>query len=69
MEESKLTKKDYNKIPNHFCKTCLSLKVVVMEKSNIEYCGDCGNTDISKVSNYTWEELYKEKYGKYFLST
>ena len=41
---------NYNKIPVHFCKTCLSLKVLKLESSNVDYCGKCGNTEISTSS-------------------
>lgn len=60
---------NFNKTPVHFCKTCLSLKIVVLESSNVDYCGKCGNTEISKSSHEAWEEKYKERYGKYFIDT
>lgn len=58
---------NYNKIPVHFCKTCLSLKILKLESSNVDYCGKCGNTEISTSSLEVWEDLYKTKNGKYYI--
>lgn len=59
----------YNKIPVHYCKTCLSLKVLSLEKSNVDFCGTCGNTEISTASIQAWEEKYKEQYGRSYINT
>lgn len=61
-------KSKYEKIPVHYCTTCLSLKIIVLENSTVDYCGDCGNSEISKAKNETWEELWKNKHGKYFIN-
>lgn len=60
---------NYDKIPVHYCKTCLSLKIISLEGSNVEYCGKCGNTEVSKTVIRTWEIIYKEKYGKYYINS
>lgn len=60
---------NYDTIPVYYCKTCLSLKIISLESSNVEYCGHCGNTEVSKTSIGSWEEIYKNKYGKYYIDS
>lgn len=54
---------DYNSIPVAYCKNCLSLKIVILE-DNIDYCDECGSTNIDSTDIESWEEIYKKKYGK-----
>lgn len=69
-----ITKKDdYNNVPVHYCKTCLSLAVKEvkitgnsMERS-MSYCSSCSNTDMGTAHIDEWSSLYKAKYGKDFL--
>lgn len=72
-----ITKKDIsNNEPIHYCKTCLSIviKTVEFEKGEngenreVDYCLDCGNTDIESAHISEWEDLYEEKYGERFLT-
>lgn len=76
-------KQDYNNVPIHYCKTCLSiaLKTVKFEPKNsnlgnglsdelsreITFCIPCGNTEIESTHITEWEDFYKEKYGHKFL--
>lgn len=30
---------------------------------DLEYCGDCGSTNIEQTDISTWEEMYKQRYG------
>lgn len=51
-----------------YCKSCLSLRVkTVAVNSGLDYCDECGSTDIGETSIEEWERLYKERYGFYFL--
>ena len=52
-----------------YCPHCLSLAIRVMyrEDPSLDYCEDCGATDTAQTSIENWEEMYKEKYGMYFL--
>ena len=59
---------NYNKIPVHYCKTCLSLNIKPLDGGSLDYCLDCGNAEISKASIFTWEELYKQKHGRYYIT-
>lgn len=62
------TKDRYNRIPVFYCKNCLSLKIRDVEHiESSEYCDNCGSTDIEQANIKDWEELYKNKYGHYFL--
>jgi len=77
MTNNNIEKPDYNKIPVRVCKQCLSLKIKCDEAiepcdeyksdSEMEYCGDCGNVDITIMLFSKWEKQYEEKYWTKFL--
>lgn len=55
---------DYNAEPVFYCTRCLSLKV--MNESHLpdlEYCGDCGSTNIETTDIKTWELMFEQRYG------
>jgi hypothetical protein len=67
---------DYNNVPVHYCKSCLSLKIkdvdirenaVAVRDTTVSYCGECGWTDLDSAHIEEWKVLYKEKYGKDFI--
>ena len=53
-----------------YCPHCLSLAIRVMyrEDESLDYCDECGNTDIEKTDFSTWEKMYEDKYGQKFLN-
>lgn len=54
----------YNDEPVYFCKHCLSLKIMnESQLPDLDYCGDCGSTNIDTTDISTWEEMYKQRYG------
>jgi hypothetical protein len=55
-----LNKEDYNNIPVAYCKHCLSLKIMAVD-GNLDYCDDCGCTDIGFVHINDWELLKNSK--------
>lgn len=60
---------EYNDIPVHYCKGCLSLKIkTVVEGLNLDYCDECGCTDTEQAHIEEWEKLYRERYGFDFLT-
>ena len=65
-------KVDYNSVPVYYCRHCLSLKVKSMDEEHdtefLDYCDDCGSTDIGQVNIHDWEDMYRKKYGKDFLT-
>ena len=66
----KYPKEEYNNIPVHYCKECLSLKVMgVVGMEEACYCDDCGCTDIEQTSIEEWEQLYKKKHGFIYLNS
>lgn len=67
MENNKINKEDYDAIPVTYCKQCLSLKILLVD-GTIDYCDDCGSTDIATTDIHTWEKMYKEKYGKSYIN-
>lgn len=63
MEDSSI-QNDYNNEPVFYCKHCLSLKIMnESQLPDLEYCGDCGSTNIEQTDISTWEEMYKQRYG------
>lgn len=56
----------YNDIPVYYCKKCLSLKIKGV--GDLDYCGNCGSTDIDQAHIKYWDNLFVEKYGKHFIN-
>lgn len=69
MEEEKV---DYNREPVFYCRHCLSLRIKSMDEEHdtefLDYCDDCGSTDIGQANIHDWEDMYRKKYGKNFLT-
>lgn len=64
-----MTKEDYNEEPVFFCRSCLSLRVkTVAMDSDLDYCDECGSTDICQSHIDEWERLHKERYGFNFIN-
>jgi ribosomal protein L37AE/L43A len=63
--ERHTTVEEFNEDPVYYCTKCMSLKIKSLN-SDIDYCDDCGSTDIETTDIYTWEKMYKERYGKEF---
>ena len=63
---------DYNAIPVFYCKHCLSLNIKTVDESidaeYLDFCANCGSTEIEKTDIHTWEKMYEQKYGKNFLT-
>lgn len=58
----------YNEEPVFYCKHCLSLKIINETMlPDLEYCGDCGSTQIDTTDIHTWENMYEQRYGFKFL--
>ena len=58
---------DYNDDPVFYCEHCLSLAIKSI--GDVDYCDECGGTDIKTTNIHTWEKEYKEKYGVEYLKT
>lgn len=65
MEEQINKKEQYNSIPVHYCKNCLSLKIIAGD--GYDYCDECGGTSIETCSIEEWEKLYEDNYGYNYL--
>ena len=59
----KYSKEEYNKEPVYYCSRCLSLNIIILSE-NVDYCDNCGCTDIQEASLDNWKALYKLRYGK-----
>lgn len=58
----------YNEVPVHYCKKCLSLNIKTVPGMNdLDYCDECGATDIDKTDIETWRTKYKNKFGFDYL--
>lgn len=55
----------YNAIPVVYCSDCLSIKISTID--GIDYCEDCGSTNMKEANIFDWEKMYKAKYLNTFL--
>lgn len=55
----------YNDEPVEYCPHCLSL--AIREEDGIKYCDKCGNTEIKETDIFTWENLYQQRYGTFYI--
>lgn len=63
------SKEQYNNEPVFYCTDCLSLKIrTVAEGSDLDFCDECGATNIAQTSIEEWEKMYKERYGFDYLT-
>lgn len=65
LEKDTTAQEDYNLEPVYYCTHCLSLKVLSLDPY-VDYCDDCGSTDIESTDIFTWRRMYKERFGKDF---
>lgn len=60
---------DYSNEPVFYCKSCLSLGVkTVASGLDLDYCSDCGSTDIAQAHVEEWQKLYRKRYGFDYLT-
>jgi hypothetical protein len=65
---SNLNQEQYNEELVFYCKGCLSLRIkYVAAVNNLEYCDECGATDIAQAHIEEWRRMYKERYGIDYL--
>jgi hypothetical protein len=63
-----MNKEEYNNEPVYYCTHCLSLCIKgVPGMQGLDYCDDCGATDIKTTHIEEWKNLYKSKYGFEYL--
>jgi hypothetical protein len=62
--------KEYNDEPVFYCKSCLSLKIKTVASGalGLDYCDDCGSTDVETTDIESWRQLYRERYGFDYLT-
>ena len=69
MGKLKLNKEIYDAIPVFYCKQCLSLKIKGLPgNNNIDFCDDCNSTNIETTDIFTWQQLYRERYGSNYIN-
>lgn len=61
-----VSQQEFDDEPVFYCKNCLSLRIKNVG-GILDYCDECGSTDISLVNIHTWEKLYKKRYGTNFI--
>lgn len=66
MTDKTLTKEEYNDVPVHYCKKCLSLAIKRVD--GMDYCEKCGGTETWVTLIDDWIALYKDAYNKNFLN-
>lgn len=60
------TGNEYDKEPVVFCKGCLSLRILSV--GGVDYCDECGSTELGEKIVSEWEELYRMRYGKPYIT-
>lgn len=56
-------KEEYNQEPVYYCPKCLSLRIrFIKTLSGMEYCDDCGGTNIQTSSIEEWEQKFIERF-------
>ena len=63
----KYSKEEYNNELIHFCKSCLSIRIM-RYNSQVDYCDDCGSTRTIQRHVDDWNKLYIMRYGESFLT-
>lgn len=72
MENTSLSKQEYNDIPVFYCKRCLSLLIShpliskikkPEEVDDFDFCCECSSSDIGQCSIEEWEEMYKKAHN------
>lgn len=63
--QDRITIDEYNAEPVHYCTHCLSLRVKILD-SYVDYCDNCGSTDIEETDIFTWQDMYRKRFGKDF---
>lgn len=59
---------EYNNEPVYYCKDCLSLRIkTVVVDMDLDYCDECGSTDVTQTTIEEWQKMYKNKYGFDYL--
>ena len=59
-----LENNEYNDIPVHYCRRCLSFRVITVDVGDdqaFDYCEECGGTDIGATDINDWEIQYENK--------
>ncbi len=59
----------FNDDPITYCKTCLSIavKITSVDKQKVDYCSNCGNTDIGVSHISEWSDSFEDKHGYNYL--
>ena len=64
-----MEKNEYNDIPVHYCKSCLSLRVLNdTGLEGLDYCDSCGSTDIDISHIDEWTALYRNRYDHDYIN-
>lgn len=53
---------NYNDEPIYYCKNCLS--ICIINGKFMDYCADCGSTNISQTSMEEYDEIRYKRFGK-----
>ena len=59
-------KEQYNNTPLCFCRKCLSISIY--SEDSLEFCLDCGGTDLAESGIDNWKRLFYEEYGNDYMN-
>lgn len=59
--------KKYDEEPVIYCASCYSINIRHDRDINLDYCGECGCTNLKTTNIYNWEKLFKDRYKHKFI--
>ena len=67
--EDKKSLGSYDDEPVCYCRRCLSLNIRSLPMAeSVDVCDDCGVTDIGETDIEEWKRMYRERYGRDFVT-
>ena len=57
------TVEEYNQEPVFYCTHCMSLAIKSLNPY-VDYCDNCGCTEIATTDIFTWRKMYKERFNE-----
>ena len=62
-----MAKEEYNDEPVLYCQNCLNLTIKTLRNTTIDYCTNCGDTNIGSAHIIQWEAMYSALYDESYV--
>ena len=56
----------YDEEPVFYCTKCLSLRI--RSALGMDYCDECGSSDIASCNIEEWERMFRERYKRSYIN-